>query len=173
MIRLSLTKNPVPELAFPVAEFDTAAAAKASFIPMLKEYAAKVTAAGGPEKMVYRAGTEQAPETIEHVAVMKNGKVWTGLNHADAYENMLNKEKPFATGAATARFNEPRELYRGFLTSTGRFVDKYDAHAIARGEPPPSETQKQWSPAMHGYELTGVMGEESLEDVAHRRGGAY
>ena len=59
------------------------------------------------------------PEKITAAAIqLEDGRVVTGVNHADAVEKAGN----------------PKSYYDGFQTSAGRFVDRQQAHEIATGE---------------------------------------
>lgn len=78
------------------------------------------------------AATPSAPERIAAPAVRRNGKVFTGINHGDAY-----------TPAEATIHTQDRE---GFLTTNGRYVSRHEAGAIAD-----VTKQRQLAPAETPY----------------------
>jgi hypothetical protein len=66
----------------------------------------------------------RTPESIKSAAIMFNGGMYTGINHAFAIRQ-LEKKYPDWQNVNT----EP--VQEGFLTSAGRFVDRDEAGEIA------------------------------------------
>lgn len=62
-------------------------------------------------------------EKIVAAACKRGDKVWTGERHNKIIEQMFAEDQEMPV----------RQSEQGFLTSEGRFVDRYDAAAIAFG----------------------------------------
>lgn len=88
-----------------------------------------------------------APEKIQTAAVRIGDKVFTGFAHADAIvraEEVMGVEP----GALLREGATPPES--GFLTTTGRFVDRHEADRIARGPAADAGGLDSWNlPELH------------------------
>lgn len=94
-------------------------------------------------------------ERIAGAAVKYEDQVFTGINHGEAYENAVRSLgfDPFeaGSGARGANIAERRDL-NGFVTNTGRFVDRIDAMRIAR-DAEQATTQKVFSNVLLSHQL--------------------
>lgn len=73
----------------------------------------------------YPSGTQEAAqESIKAAALRYKGEIFTGPTHADA---VCVLEETYPDYRA-------REVEDGFVTSTGRYVDRDEALAIAQGK---------------------------------------
>lgn len=66
---------------------------------------------------------QATPERIVSAAIQYKGEIFTGQTHADAWVPMTEK---YADAVIT------NERIDGFVTSTGRFVDRKEALVIAQ-----------------------------------------
>lgn len=64
------------------------------------------------------------PEKIASAATKFDGKIYEGQTHADAYQKYKNETKKSDADAGVAYGGD------GFLTNTGRFVDREEAQRI-------------------------------------------
>lgn len=72
---------------------------------------------------------EQTKEKIICAAVRFNGKVWMGHRHPHALAAM--KDELSYTMNRFQMIEASTDRDQGFVTSTGRFVDREEAHIIA------------------------------------------
>lgn len=106
--------KPVP-VAAPAAEDETTAALRAKF--------------GDSVADAYAKQNIKAPEFIRSAAIRHKGKIYEGQLHSDAYESAA-KDTGNEFGQVIAKTN-PRDA--GFVTNTGRYVDREEAAKIANG----------------------------------------
>jgi hypothetical protein len=70
------------------------------------------------------SGIVRPPEKITSAATKFDGKIYEGQTHADAYQKYKNETKNTDAAAGAAYGGD------GFLTNTGRFVDREEAQRI-------------------------------------------
>lgn len=98
------------------------------------------------------------PERIDRAAVQVNGKIYTGLNHADALDRAAKAEGVTVDGLISrlGELYQGGDALSGFTTSRGRFVDRKEALKIA-------ESQGQLDPTLAKItKEAGSLGSESL-----------
>ncbi len=75
------------------------------------------------------------PETVSEAAINLNGKIYTGTNHLAAVEKAAAAEG-LTTEQFFAKYSQAEnpildDAAQGFVTSTGRYVDRVEAHKLA------------------------------------------
>lgn len=107
--------------------------------------------AGTPEGGQWASSRISAREKIVAAASknLTNGEIFTGVIHGES-DNLLDD--------AALRDNIPRRVEHGFMTSTGRFVDREEAAKIALRHQQIARSEDHWN-----TENSGILYSEHLE----------